>query len=961
MLNKKLVLTLLFTVFSAIFSISDIAFAGTAASEYLCSLGVAYYRMGRYDDALTEFNKTLLLDPANKTARDYINTIIAKNNPPAPLTEEKNPLSLSKENAVNEAFNKLIEKEISFDKEAEFAKKLPVAKQDVPLTPNEPIIKTPVKKPVLESRPMARKESASEKKSFQEKVEKKAIPADEGGVGKLKIKGKVEASVGFTPTDVIWKRANYDLNEENYRSLSLEAYNRRANTFDTRIYDRLRLSLDTDNKEGFGFHSNITVDPWSFIGKGPKITINNTASPTGDAAEIEYKYWSNTGYTVNEAVYTLRNGASIALPEIQVVNGEIPETVVTNTWAERFVIPPTKIEREFWPLRELWVDYKQEGMNMKFFPLAYENQALTSDDPLKLSNNRSWWQESPWLYRWRPGTYNSGGSPDFTKGEWDDSLSYVVRDSDNNRLTELRGFSFVYEPEEMSSFATTFASPKGLWQDYDSFDNFASATRFKHLLTDNFSIGSIYTYRIGLNEGKNNKKDIVNHVMGLDFGYEMADGLMASAEGAQSFNKQDLTSPGYANKSRGNAYYFSLVGSIPSQDIMDLDYGYNELKPEKGEEFFTKARFFWGHMDKGFNPSLSNYRETRDDAFWSRHIHFKKPFEYYFVGLTTPSLTWEDVEPYRIGNGIDIGRDAIGFRLENSLWDKRLEHLFDLRNVHRTNGKYLETISRDEVTYKATDKATIKMLGLRQDMPRTRSGIDPFLIDSDTGEYIANSKIPDGANPSLTTGSIGLEYAFFDWLALNGIWEHTNDYTVGYDNFPRGNLNSTTFSTFRDYGKVYRTEDLYLYSQDLFPLPPYEFYNIFKTGLRVNPMENLEIYLDYTRNEFKSAGQIDDNINHIGLEVSYLPTKKIGLAFKYTYSKWNDLTLMQQGYSGYYLGHHNVFTEFRYMPSLDSEFVMQYGESGTTALATAFVDPFGSSLPTLNTQHIFRLFYRKKF
>ncbi|MFH1338735.1 MAG: hypothetical protein ABIH40_02690 [Candidatus Omnitrophota bacterium] len=56
-------------------------------------------------------------------------------------------------------------------------------------------------------------------------------------------------------------------------------------------------------------------------------------------------------------------------------------------------------------------------------------------------------------------------------------------------------------------------------------------------------------------------------------------------------------------------------------------------------------------------------------------------FKYYYIGFYQESFTWDDIKPYRIGNGIDIGRDTLGFRLEAS-WKERLDNLFDLRNVH---------------------------------------------------------------------------------------------------------------------------------------------------------------------------------------------------------------------------------------------------------------------------------------
>lgn len=918
MFKKIVLISAFFILFASVVSIQP-AYSGTQAVEYLCELGITFYKLGRYDEALQEFNKALMLEPANQTAKKYINNI--------------------------------------------FKQEIPSAKPEAKLIPSEKITKEPQKISAKKEEAMDKTLDKLSKKDLEEKAEKKTTePAHK--IAGLKISGETQLSLGMTPRDTIWKRANGDLNERNWRMLSEATYNRRENTYDPRIYDRLRVNLDTENDEGFNFHSNVAVDPWSFIGKSEKITV---PSAWGDNAEVELKYWSNTGYTINENVYTNRLGNAFSLPEIKVEDKNTHSIGVSgamvNEWglSDRFTIPALKIHREFQPLRELWFDYTQPDLfKIRFFPIAYQDQALTSDDPLKLSNNHIWWEESPWLDRWLPGRLNSGVSPvDFSPGELDDSLSFFTRDSDGTRLTSLRGLSFEFTPDDKASLATTFASPKGLWQDYDSFDNLMNATRFKYYPLENLYLGSVYTYRLCFNE--ENKRDAYNHVWAVDLGYEPLEGVKLSSEVATSRTKQDLTSPDYATKWRGNAYNISLIGTFPSKSIMDLRYGYDEIKPEKKDTFFTKYRLYWGHMDWGFAPGLSNYIETRDDAFWSRHIHFRKPLEHWYAGLYYPSLKWEDIESFRIGNGIDIGRDAVGFRLENSLWDKKINNLFDVRNVHNTNGKFVENVARDEFTYKVTNKLTTKLLGIHHKLPKTKGGYDPFVVDGDTGVPLRNSAINDGQNVNLKTGSIGMEYVFTDWVALSGIWECTNDYNLAYDNFPRGNLNSLTFDTGIWYDRVYRVEDPYLYSQGLFPLPPYHFYDIFKTGLRFNPLKNLDIYLDYTRNEFKSAGQIDDNMNHIGLEVSYLPTKKLEVYLRYVYSRWNDLTLMRQGYSKYYLGHHNFFTEFRYSPTSDDELVMQYGESGRSPIATHTSDPFGGSLTTIDTQHIFRLYYRRKF
>jgi hypothetical protein len=788
-------------------------------------------------------------------------------------------------------------------------------------------------------------------------------------VGNVRITGETQASLGGTPKrGAIWKAANVDLNEENWRTLSDAApFNQRANTFDPRIYDRLRVNLDSENKEGFNFHSNLTIDPWNFTAKSDTFTIGGTG--TTDLAQLELKYWSNTGYTLNQNVYTLRDGASISIPEMKVKNNKVASQQLESTWtapwpAAFFTMPETKVYRQFMPLREFWVDYAQpESFKVRFFPMAYQDQALTFDDPLKLSNNHMWWEPSPWISQWSPGNLNVGVAPvDFRRGKIDDTLSYVTRDSDGTRLTALRGMAFNLTPVEGLSIDTTLASPKGLWQDYDSFDNAIAAARIKYRLLDNLILGTSYGFRIGFNQERNYDKDMYNHVVGFDVGYEVIEGVKISLETAASKTRQDLTSGGYDTQSRGYAYLFSVVGSFPRRSLIDLKYGYDEMKADKADAYYHKYKFYAARMDRGFDTALSNYTETRDDSFWGRHLHFRKPFSYYFSGLSAPSLGWEDIQTYKIGNGIDTGRSVLGFRLESSLWNKRFENLFDVRNVHRSNGKFIENVARDEITWQATDKLTAKFLALYHRLPKTVAGFDPFIVDADTGEPVINADILDGMNPTLKTGSIGLEYAFTDWIALSGIWERTNDSTLAYDNFPRGNLNSTTFTTYSEYGNVFRREDIFLYNQDLFPLPPYRFYNIWKSGLRINPIENMEIYIDYTRNEFKSAGQIDDNINHIGFETSYMPTKKIGLNFKYTYSRWNDLTRMLTGaYDKIYLGHHNVFVEFRYFPSQYDELVLQYGESGRAPIATVAFDPFGGGSPVLDTQHIVRGYYRRKF
>lgn len=107
--------------------------------------------------------------------------------------------------------------------------------------------------------------------------------------GPVEISGEVQLRAGFTPQNAYWKRANFNLNERSWRMLSSAALDRKENTYDPRIYDRLRVDLDTDNEEGFNFHGNIMVDPWSFTGRSELV---NLFGSKGD--------WRSSNYTIGQ-------------------------------------------------------------------------------------------------------------------------------------------------------------------------------------------------------------------------------------------------------------------------------------------------------------------------------------------------------------------------------------------------------------------------------------------------------------------------------------------------------------------------------------------------------------------------------------------------------------------------------------------------------------------------------------
>jgi len=73
---------------SLVFLLNSLALPGYASSmmpEFLCEIGMKFYKQGKYDDALHEFRKALLVQPAYQPALEYIRLIQGKQE----LKEEK--------------------------------------------------------------------------------------------------------------------------------------------------------------------------------------------------------------------------------------------------------------------------------------------------------------------------------------------------------------------------------------------------------------------------------------------------------------------------------------------------------------------------------------------------------------------------------------------------------------------------------------------------------------------------------------------------------------------------------------------------------------------------------------------------------------------------------------------------------------------------------------------------------
>ncbi len=941
---------------------------GSRAADFLFEVGKEYYEQGDYEQALHELGKALLVEPGHTRALMYIQ-----------LIEEKLGLAQEEEMEEIEGYAEELAREEAMERALEEAEAR--IAPSVIAAPAPPVIAAPAF-----SRHCEEAQSADEAISGEEiaslatlarndeeektNIISAALDKFDGLIEEVneeiapaRISGEYTVSLGVREDEVIWKEANADYNEVNWRRVNS---NFGINTYDTRVYDRLCLNLDTENEEGFNLHTNITLDPWSFIGKSNKVTVT---SADGGSAEIQLKYWSNTRSTINENVYSDRLNDVFSLPEIKVVDGKALASsglgIEWSTGADTFNIPEMEIHEELWPIRELWVDYNSgDEFQCRFFPIAFQDQALTSDDPLGLSNHMIYWEESPWLDRWRPGMLStSSASAGFAKGQWEDDLSFFTRDSNMTRLTSLRGFSVKNRAWENVTIESTVASPKGLWQDYDAFDNIQGAGRIKWTPSDELQLGLLSTLRYGLEEGS---RDAENKVIAVDFSYTpgacAAQPLQIKGEVAYSRDERDLTKEPYDTKNVGNAYSFELQkGKVqeerPAKWIEEID----EETIEESEPFDYALRLNFTHMDKGFYPALASYRLTRKDPFWGRHIHFEEPYEEYYGGPYCPSLTWDDIRQYRIGDSVDIDRDVVGLRLEKAFFDEDLITLLDCRNAHEASGgKYIETISRAEAGWQANEKLLIKFLGVYHDLPNTTGGKDPVIYNVDTNEFVDNEWIEGGKDPSLKTASCGLKYNFLDWLSFDFIYEYTNDFTVGLDNYPRSILSNPNFSSYVEDGLVWREPITWLYDQYLFPTPPYPWFNIYKAGFNIKPAEDLRLRLEFTKNDYKFAGQIDDNINHIGFEADYDMTENLSLKFNYTYSKCYNVQERGEGLD--YKGHHNVFVSLDYRFEDKGVFTVQFGEAAIQPYSTmVFTSPYGGFLPTLDTAHIVRAYFSRKF
>lgn len=751
----------------------------------------------------------------------------------------------------------------------------------------------------------------------------------------VSIKGAYGASSAFETDKYIWKSANANYQEKNWQYLYGPD---RVNTYDKRIFDRYDLEIQTHTGTPWNAYTEIKVDPWSFVGVAHETLYNGAG--WNDSVQIKHLYWEATGKTIPQTYRTFLSNA-VQPGEVKVIGGRL--TQATAAPAEAWVpVEPNftnfsnnnsaKIDYMFRPIRKLWVDYKEDPVYVKTFFLSDQSEALTSDDPLNLSNNHVYWAPSPWIYNFDPGMRLSVGNG-IQSAKWNWDLPWYAQDSNRQFLTFLRGGTFGYNFNDVASLNVTAAAPMSLWDDFDAADNIPIAARFKMDAAPGLDIGSTYTSRYGIY-----KQDLHanSQVLGFDFDYDLGEDTHLIGEYAAShlymreIGEQQFTNTGYA-----------YVAGI-------------KKKHEDGRNTFSWDTTFT-NMSRNFAPALADYRDTREDRDWGRHIWFDP------IGQEDAAI--------RIGDSVDVNRYVVGASARATISENLVDFYLNCRNVHNSyNNKFIENVTRFETTYNPLANVQLKGLFLNRARPLTNGGQDPWIYDRYWDVPYVNGGVQDGQNADLYTISGGAKVDLYDnKLTIYGIYEATND----PQEFPRREVNFL-YNYARTANNIPFNDLSYtLFSQDIFALPPYGFNNIWKGVVIVRPVDKITIRFTHVTNDNRNYAALnDDNHNHDAIEITYAVFDKLIVQAGYAQSRIIDLrrAMDTNNRDRQFAAHNNIYAQAKYTINRDQSFIVQFGEYGILQENLGmfgFLDPgmgwLTSRQGVLDTRSIVRLFYQGKF
>jgi len=757
-----------------------------------------------------------------------------------------------------------------------------------------------------------------------------------------RVRGRYRVGLGFTEDDILWKNANADYHSFADDSSWRYVFGRhRHNSYDPEVYSRLEVEIDNPITDTLSSYHQIVIDPWTFVGK-KRMFLTGDA---GDSVEMDLKYWSNVRRTINES-YRTTTGDILRIHENKVHDGRLSQQAYSGTTAfgsNTFEVPDYEINRMYVPIRKSWLLYNKEPYRAKLFTMSNQDEALTSDDPMKLSNNKVYWEESPWLDRYDHSRVferaGESGPADFArtreptkKGQWLSSQSFMARDSDGERLTFLRGGSVEANFDNGGYFKTVVAAPRNLWDTYEQATSVPAAIRVKTPITKKLDMGGLYTMKLGM---RHDSLEAMNNMFAIDGTYRLLPTTQLLAEGAVSHMSIE-EAIGYDNKYTG---YAAMLGI--------KNYGPFRLIGPSGR-YQVLAKFT--HMDDEFFPGLSNYRLTRKEFDYAKHIYF---------GQINP----ED-QAFMVGDGVDIGRNALGITLKAELPDSETNARFDARTVHEDGGDFIENVFRAEASHQATPKLILKGLAYHQHIGKTHRNLDPLInaknaysAFSDNFSYediwLENTLIEAGEDPSISSFSGGLEYTFTDYFKGLGIYEYTND----PKDMPRGLLNDVYVADeFKD-GVIWDRIVPFVYNQGSFGLPPYDYYDVFKTRFEYKPFDPVTVTLKYVWNDNKYAMSIDDFATSNAVQLEYRPCNMVTLGLLYQYTRQRDLykenfTSVNPGYA--YEGHHNIFASMDYRLNENQQLKLMYGDY--VGYGSQYSNEY-DAIMALDTRHVFRIAY----
>ena len=762
-------------------------------------------------------------------------------------------------------------------------------------------------------------------------------------MGLMRMWGRYRLAAGDNGDDLIFNNANSVLAIQTLQGPQSDYVfgEKLNNTHDPGIYNQYKLNVDFIPEKKWDFYTQIVIDPWSWVGTtGEQITANNQ----NKAITLRYnlKYFGAFNSTIPE-IYRNEITDMVGFTYIKVHHGHLtPGTVVQgfddydgvpgDRKGLSYNIPELAIDTELRPFRKMWLDYKEDDWHARGFALADETQALTTDDPLELSNHHDYWQQSPWLYQYYPIQFFSDHS--VKRGYYSDALSYYARDSEGNRLVLLRGVSFEGDFDQ-TYVAATVAAPYTPWDDkFFAADNVPGAIRVKQQVSEKLMLGATYTFRTGLID--NSTADF-DQVLGVDTKYAVTEHVKFLGEIAGSHREIDLkTDEAIRTASEGYAYKALFAG----------DYDHEH------DDGHTQWHLSYAQMDRFFEPLNSQYLNTRDDPSWGTHLSFDDH---------------PDLEPFKLGDGLDINRMVVRFHWKEKLFKDRFFNEFDIRNVHKTiNTAYIETVTRDELTLKINPRVLFKGLFRWRALPRSTPGVDPvftaFYFPKDpidlTDFYVQNIDVQADKNADQFTYSGGLQYVIDPRLTVEGILERTN----AIPDFPRGLLNDFFRNPVEriDGILIDRMQNfMYFQSGPLKAAPPYRFFTITRERLIYRPESRLTYTLHAAQNGYLAAAGNDDNINHIGLGIELVQNKKMSWFADYTYSRQLDVPnfVATNKREANYNGHHNFYASFDYKLNAATVLRSEYGFFGLggTGLVGNPYNVGTFTLPTIDTEHLFRV------